>query len=87
MAPTRARARAATSLPTAGILALLAVTSTAPAADPEYWIQDAVTGCSVWSVEEPVPGEGVSWAGACADDKAGGKGVLVFWNNTGLQGR
>ena len=78
----------ASSLPRAGIsLALLVVISDAPATEPEYWIQDAVTGCSVWSVEKPLAGEGVSWTGACADAKASGKGVLVFWNKSGLQGR
>ena len=81
------RTTTASSMSTAGIVALLAVTANAPAADPEYWIQDAVTGCSVWSVEEPVPGEGDSWTGACTDDKVSGKGVLVFRNKTGLQGR
>jgi hypothetical protein len=57
------------------------------AQDSGGWIQDVITGCAVWSVDPPRDDEGVSWSGACDNDKASGLGVLVWWNSAGLQGR
>lgn len=66
---------------------LVSLTIQPVAAESDFWIDDAVTGCGVWSTEAPRPGEGVSWSGACDGDKASGLGVLVFWDETGLEGR
>ena len=52
--------------------ALAAATSPATA---QGWLEDPVTGCSVWS-DEP-DGRIVSWSGVCVDGKASGIGVLV----------
>jgi len=59
--------------------AVLAAAFAVPAGASESWVQDPVTGCSVWtpSAEE---GEIVSWSGACADGKAEGQGVLVWFH-------
>jgi len=51
------------------------------------WIEDSVTGCTVWSVDKPGPAQGVSWTGSCVDGKAGGRGELVWWDEKGLAGR
>ena len=51
------------------------------------WIEDSVTGCSVWSVDKPGPSAGVSWTGSCVDGKASGRGELVWWDEKGLAGR
>jgi len=69
------------------LAALVSLTTQPVAAESDFWIDDAVTGCGVWSAEAPRPGEGVSWSGACDGDKASGLGVLVFWDETGLRGR
>ncbi len=72
------------------LLASAMVVATAPAAPAQEtggWLADAVSGCEVWSTDPPRAGEGVSWSGACRDGKAIGYGVLVWWDETGLQGR
>jgi len=69
------------------LAALFSFTTHSIAAEPDFWIDDPVTGCAVWSIEAPRPGEGVSWSGACDGDKASGRGVLVFWDEAGLRGR
>jgi len=63
------------------------LSTAARAQDAGGWIEDPISGCAVWSVEAPQPGEGVSWAGACADGKANGHGTLTFWDESGLAGR
>jgi len=75
--------RAAALLP--GLM--VAAIGGAQAEADQHLLTDAVTGCAVWSVEVPQPGEGISWAGACPDGKAAGDGVLTFWDKAGLTGR
>ncbi len=41
------------------------------------WIADTKTGCKVWN-PRPAPGETVTWAGACKDGLAEGKGALEW---------
>jgi hypothetical protein len=42
----------------------------------DSWIADA-NGCKVWN-PRPVPGETVSWSGACKDGYADGPGVMQW---------
>ncbi len=41
----------------------------------EQWIADSNTGCQIRN-PRPLPGESVSWEGACKDGKADGPGTL-----------
>ncbi len=59
----------------------------ARADDAGSWMTDPISDCSVWSVDTPDKGDGISWWGACIDGKAGGFGVLTFWDKDGLEGR
>lgn len=47
------------------------------------WLDDAITGCQVWSAET-VDGESVVWSGDCLDGKANGDGVAVFSDGAGV---
>lgn len=55
-------------------------------AEEGAWMADAVTGCEIWSVEAPQADEGVTWSGACVENRASGQGSLVWWDHAGLAG-
>jgi hypothetical protein len=69
-----------------GILLALSA-GTSASAETGGWTEDPITGCSVWSAEDPQPDEGVSWSGDCIEGKASGEGSLVWWDRDGLKGR
>lgn len=75
----------AISLLSAGVL--MATAGTLAAEQAGGWMEDAVSGCTIWSSDAPRPEEGLSWTGACHDGKASGRGVLVWWDEKGLVGR
>ncbi len=51
------------------------------------WMSDAVTGCAIWSAEEPGDSEKASWSGACDAGQASGRGTLLFWDEQGVIAR
>jgi hypothetical protein len=51
------------------------------------WMADELTGCEIWSVTPPQPGEGATWSGACVEGQATGQGSLVWWDSKGLAGK
>ena len=61
-------------LDTKGAMRLLEV---APDASGGVWAIAAKDGCKLWN-PSPMPGEKVSWKGACRDGKASGKGRAVW---------
>jgi len=73
----------------AGFVSLTSMGPTAAAEDAKSggWIKDIVTDCAVWSTDKPGADDAVSWSGACVDEKASGRGVLVWWDEEGLLGR
>lgn len=50
----------------------------------DIWLKDPTTGCQVWSGDDGSAGETISWSGACADEKAVGRGTLVTNDKDGL---
>jgi hypothetical protein len=42
-----------------------------------HWITDTA-GCKIWD-SRPMPGETVSWSGACRGGYAEGKGILIWY--------
>ncbi len=70
------------ALPVAALLAL-----TGDQAAAEEWLKDPVTGCEIWSAGDVVPNEGATWSGACEGGKASGQGILIFWDDKGLEAR
>ncbi|MCP5084697.1 MAG: hypothetical protein GY948_23670, partial [Alphaproteobacteria bacterium] len=52
-----------------------------------FWVNDAVTGCAIWSADPPEMGEAATWTGSCSGGKADGRGNLLFWDNDGVLAR
>ena len=67
-------------LPLAGSVA-------ATAAAGDFWIDDPISGCALWTHQQPVAGELPSWSGNCLDGRAEGSGVLSWYREQQLWGR
>jgi len=56
-------------------------------ADEEYWLQDPITNCSLWTHQRPGADEMASWSGGCEQGRASGSGVLSWFREQRLWGR
>jgi len=53
----------------------------------DFWIDDPISGCALWTHVKPIPGEAPSWSGGCAEGRTEGSGVLSWYREQQLWGR
>ncbi len=63
------------------------VTLTAVTANADDWLEDPITGCTIWADEADSLRETATWSGPCVDGKASGEGVLVWIKDGQVLGR